>query len=139
MKIWFNFTRYDWWESASDAERWERMTQAEREFMTTTPPSPEHIEFMQAAKARWPDLPPGAAQVALHALQTKGAKAAARYVSAARTRWASGTFKFKMPPRSTAGICKFSVKQRREMKATLVRYRKYVGPAYLASLPGGPL
>lgn len=60
-----------------------------REFMTNKPNPPEHATYMARAAELYPDLPPGAQQAALHALESEGKGRARRYVTNARSREAA--------------------------------------------------
>ena len=81
QQLWFNFTAYPHWQNMPENLRWVRLTAAEREFMATKPNPPGHAEFMARPAKRYPGLPGGAANAALYALETFGAKAAARYAA----------------------------------------------------------
>jgi hypothetical protein len=97
-----------------------------QEFMTTTPSTPEHLEYMARAAKRYPNLPPGAQQNALNCLEIKGKGAAAFYVRNARKRWPRTGFVFTMPKQSMRGVYTATPKERREQKERLARYRAYM-------------
>jgi hypothetical protein len=103
------------------------------EFMTTTPSTSEHLEYMARAAKRYPNLPPGAQQNALNCLEMKGKTAAAFYTRNARSRWPLTRFVFTMPKRSMRGVYTATPKERREQKERLARYRAYMAAGKIAA------
>lgn len=101
-------------------------------FMINKPNPPEHVEYMRRASERWPNLPPGAQQNALHCYETLGAKAAGRYVQHATTRHKQNVGGFQslkdaeqaaLKPYHYKGV--ISEKRRKEYLALQKRYAEY--------------
>jgi len=113
------------------------------EFMTNKPNPPEHAAFMARALEAYPGLPAGAAQNALHCLETLGKGYARRYVANATARRAQierslmGTtlsaWRAKRADEVKAyafpGVRKDSPKRKREEADRLARYRAHMRPA----------
>lgn len=91
-------------------------------FMTNKPNPPEHAEYMALAAKRYPGLPPGAQQAALHCFETRGPKAAARYASNARARHPIPK-PWVCPKQGNRGVCTLTKKARAERAECLERLR----------------
>ena len=127
MNILFNLSTIPHWEFMIEAQRWEALPPAYREFMTTKPNPPGHAEYLARARKKHPSLPGGAAQAALNCFEMRGAKAAARYAANAGARWrVQGKFKFVMPAPSMRGVWNMTAKDKREQAERLERYREHM-------------
>lgn len=122
-----------------------------RAFMTNKPNPPGHAAFLARARAAYPGLPAGAAQNALHCLESLGKGYAKRYASnalareSANQRYIMGctlsAWRAKraddVKPYAFKGVRKDSPKRKREEAERLARYRAHMAAgaaAYAATV-----
>ncbi len=118
----------------------DKIAAAQIAFATTTPHSSEHAAFLERAVTAYPKLPVGAAQNALHCLETLGPAAAKRYVANAAARhqqneralmgttlaaWRAKRSEV-VPTYVTPGRWRDSPKRQREERERLERYRAHM-------------
>lgn len=123
----------------TSAERSEHEA-AYRAFLEVKPDPPEHAAFIARAVHAYPKLPIGAAQNALHCLETLGPAAAKRYVANAATRqqqneralmgttlnaWRAKRAEV-VPTHVMPGRWRDSPKRQREERERLERYRAHM-------------
>lgn len=109
-------------------------------FLVNKPNPPEHAAFIARAVHVYPKLPVGAAQNALHCLETLGPAVARRYVSNASARQSQheralmgttlATWHAKRSdqarPYVYEGVCRYSPKRQREERDRLDRYHAHM-------------
>lgn len=118
----------------------DKIAAAQMAFATTTPSTPEHVAFLERAVRAYPKLPIGAAQSALHCLETRGPADAKRYAANAATRhqqneralmgttlsaWLAKRAE-TVPTYVTRGRWRDSPKRQREERERLERYRAHM-------------
>ncbi len=111
-----------------------------RAFLEVKPDPPEHAAFVARAVHAYPKLPVGAAQNALHCLETRGPAAARRYVANAMARQSQSERALMgttlsawhakraevAPTYVTPGRWRDSPKRQREERERLERYRAHM-------------
>lgn len=109
-----------------------------RLFLANKPNPPDHADYMARAVALYPKLPAGAAQSALHCLETLGKGYAKRYATNASARQSANERALmgttlaayrasradKLRPYHFEGV--MSPSRRRELKAVAARYAEYM-------------